>query len=100
MVPSMNTFISKLTISPHQASTKTVATLWDVLRRGWCEVAVIKIRQSVHIKDRYYIANRFMQNYQRSVCPLIVSSSFARYEAYPSRPDYQGCYEDPIKRTM
>ena len=74
MIPPMNTFPSTLTISLHQASIKTVATLWDVWKRGWREVAVIKLRQSVHIKDRYYIANRLMQHAQRSVCPLIVSS--------------------------
>ncbi len=35
MIPPMNTFISKLTISLHQASTKAVANAWDVWRRGW-----------------------------------------------------------------
>ena len=34
----------------------------------------LKIDKSVHIKDRYYIANRLMQHDQRSVCSLIVSS--------------------------
>ena len=43
VIPFMNTFPSKLTISPHQASTKTVAKVWDVWRRGWREVAVFEM---------------------------------------------------------
>ena len=48
----MNTFISKLTISLQQSSTKTVAKVWDVWRRGWGEVAVIKI---LLVKFFYFI---------------------------------------------